>query len=80
MDPMTRVRDYLLDNVGHMAYPGNASFNAAAQRWFVPIYCRTERGAVVVGDVELDCQAHILFAPSREEMLARLSVEASSES
>ena len=73
MDPMSRVRDYLLDNVGHRTYPGQASFNAAVQRWFVPIYCRTERGAVVVGDVEVDLQGHILFAPSREEMLSRLS-------
>jgi hypothetical protein len=63
-----------------MTYPGNASFNAAAQRWFVPICCRTERGAVVVGDVELDLQGHIVFAPSREEMLARLGVTARSAS
>ena len=72
MDPMSRVRDYLLDNVGHMTYPGNASFDPATQRWFVPIYCRTERGATVVGDVELDCQGHVVFAPSREEIVARL--------
>lgn len=73
MEPVDRVRDYLLDNVGHMTYPGHASFDTAAQRWFVPIYCRTERGAVVVGDVELDNHGHIVFAPSRQEMLARLS-------
>lgn len=73
MDPLIRVRDYLLDNVGHMTYPGNASFDRAAQRWFVPIRCRTERGDVVVGDVELDREGHIVFAPSREEMLARLN-------
>jgi hypothetical protein len=72
MDPMSRVRDYLLDNVGHMTYPGNASFDAATQRWFVPIYCRTNRGALVVGDVELDTQGHVVFAPSREEKLTRL--------
>ena len=72
MDPVSRVRDYLLDNVGHMTYPGHASFEPAAQRWFVPVYCRTERGAVVVGDVELDAQGHIVFAPSREEMLTRV--------
>jgi hypothetical protein len=72
MDPMSRVRDYLLDNVGHMTYPGNPSFDAATQRWFVPIYCRTSRGALVVGDVELDPQGHVVFAPSREEMLSRL--------
>jgi hypothetical protein len=80
MHAVNRVRDYLLDNVGHMTYPGKPSFDPAAQRWFVPIYCRTQRGAVVVGDVELDAQGHILFAPSREEMLARLGVTVGSPS
>jgi hypothetical protein len=80
MDPVTRVRDYLLDNVGHMTYPGRASFDPTGQRWFVPIYCRTERGAVVVGDVELDSQGHIMFASSREEMLTRLGATAGSAS
>jgi hypothetical protein len=76
MDPVSRVRDYLLDNIGHMTFPGNASFDPAAGRWFVPIYCRTGRGAVVVGDVEVDHQGHIVYAPSREELLARLSTAA----
>src|SRR5271168_1868617 len=80
MEPVNRVRNYLVDNVGHMTYPGRGSFDPAAQRWFVPIYCRTERGAVVVGDVELDADGRIVFAPSREEMLARLGVTASSAS
>jgi hypothetical protein len=75
MDPVTRVRDFLLDNVGHMTRPGRASFDAATQHWFVPIYCRTERGEVVVGDIELDRESHIVYAPSREEMIARLRPE-----
>ena len=73
MDPIARVREFLLDNIGHMTYPGQASFDPASQRWFVPIYCRTSRGPVVIGDIEVDHQGHILFAPSREEMLTRLS-------
>ena len=76
MDAVNRVRNYLLDNVGHLTYPGNPSFDPAVQRWFVPIYCRTPRGAVVVGDVELDAQGRIVFAPSREEMLTRLGATA----
>ena len=72
MDPLTRVRNYLLDNVGHMTYPGNASFDTVMQRWFVPICCRTARGTVVVGDVELDGEGHIVFAPSKDDLLARL--------
>lgn len=80
MDAVSRVRDYLLDNVGHLTYPGNASFDLDSQRWFVPIYCRTMRGAIVVGDVELDIQGHILFAPSREELLTRLGVMVDSAS
>jgi hypothetical protein len=79
MEPTARVRDYLLDNVGHLTYPGRASFDPKNQRWFVPIYCRTERGDVVVGDVELDNGGHIVFAPSREEMLARLGGEISTK-
>jgi hypothetical protein len=76
MDPVTRVREYLLDNVGHLTYPGRASFDPGTQRWFVPSYYRADRGSVVVGDVELDCHGHILFAPSREERLTRLSAPA----
>lgn len=72
MDPLSRVRDYLLDNMGHMIYPGQASFDQAGQRWFVPICCRTERGNVVIGDAEVDRQGHLLFAPSREQLLANL--------
>jgi hypothetical protein len=73
MDPLNRVREYLLDNIGHMTYPGNPSFDLATQRWFVPICCRTAQGPVVVGDIELDSQGHIVFAPSRDYMLTRLS-------
>ena len=72
MDAVIRVCEFLLDNVGPMTYPGQPSFDAATQRWFVPICCRTERGDVVVGDVELDRDGHILFTPSRDEVLARL--------
>lgn len=72
MDPVNRVRDYLLDNVGHMTYPGHASFDPAAQRWFVPICCRTSRGAAVIGGVVLDAEGSLVCAPSREELLTRL--------
>jgi hypothetical protein len=78
MAAVSRVRNYLLDNVGHLTYPGNASFDPATQRWFVPIYCRSSRGPVAVGDVEVDSQGHIVFAPSRQEMLARLEATATS--
>lgn len=77
MDAMSRVRDFLLDNVGHMTRPGNASFDTATQRWFVPIYCRTDRGDVVIGDVELDDHGHIVSAPSRRELMARLQSQTS---
>ncbi len=78
MDPVNRVRDYLLDNVGHMTHPGNASFDPASQHWFVPICCRTQVGSQVIGDVEVDRQGHVVFAPGREELLARLGAMAGS--
>jgi hypothetical protein len=71
-DPVKRVADFLRNNVGHLTRPGNASFDLSTQRWFVPICCRTERGDVVIGDVELDHEGHIVYAPSKDEMLARL--------
>jgi hypothetical protein len=73
MDPIKRAADFLRDNIGHMTFPGNPSFDPRTQRWFVPIRCRTTRGAVVVGDVELDEQGHLVFAPSRDELVARLA-------
>ena len=73
MDPVARVREFLLDNIGHMTHPGQASFDPASQHWFVPVYCRTPRGQVIIGDIELDQQGHIIFAPGREEMLTRLA-------
>ncbi len=76
MEAVNRVRAYLLDNVGHMTYPGNASFDPSVQRWFVPIVCRTLQGAVVIGDVQLDAQNHIVYAASREEVLTRLEAQA----
>jgi hypothetical protein len=78
MDPVKRAGDFLRDNRGHMTYSGHPSFDLGTPRWFVPIHCRTARGAVVIGDVELDEQGHIVFAPSRDELLSRLAEAASS--
>lgn len=74
MDPLIRVRDFLRDNIGHLTVPGNPSFDQGSRHWFVPIRCRTERGEVVVGDVEVDLEGHIVYAPSRDEIAARLTV------
>ena len=73
---MMRVGEFLLENVGHMTYPGKGM----TQHWFVPIYCRTFRGDLVVGDVELDREGRILYAQSREEMIARLGAAAAPRS
>jgi len=73
MDPIKRVRDFLLDNVGHMTFPGKPSRDPSTQHWLVPVYCRTDRGNLVVGDIELDGDGHIVFAPSKEAMIARLA-------
>jgi hypothetical protein len=65
MEPVARVREFLLDNIGHMTHPEQASFDPASQHWFVPIYCRTSRGLVVIGDVALDQQGRIVFHRSQ---------------
>ncbi|HZT81285.1 MAG TPA: hypothetical protein VFA26_13740 [Gemmataceae bacterium] len=71
MDPVKRVADFLRDNMGHLTRPGNASYDVPSQRWFVPICVKSGRGDVVVGDVEVDGDGHIVYAPSREEVVAR---------
>jgi hypothetical protein len=71
MDPVIRARDYQRDNLGHMTRPGNPSFHPDTQHWSVPICCRTEAGDVVIGDLELDVDGHIIYAPTREQLLAR---------
>ncbi len=75
MYPVARVRDFLLDKVGHMTYPGTASFDPTSERWLVPIFCRTDQGSRVVGDVEVDRDGHIVFATGKEELNARLGVQ-----
>ena len=72
MNPMIRTREYLIDNIGHMTYPGNLSFDPATEKWFVPICCRTERADVILGDIEVDRDGHIVYAPIRKELVARL--------
>ena len=73
MDPVIRVREYLLDNVGHMTLPGTPTFDSLKNRWMVPVLCKSDRGPIVVGDVELDQKGDIVFAPSRQAMLERLN-------
>ena len=54
MDPVTRVRKHLLDNVGHLTFPGEASFDESARQWSVPVFCRTAHGPVEIGQILLD--------------------------
>ena len=70
MDPMTRVRNYLLDNVGHMTYPGNPSFDPATQFlvWkksdnAVPVYVKNERSLRVA------VHCNLLDNPSQQEIV-----------
>jgi hypothetical protein len=71
MDPSIRAREYLLDNIGRMTRPGNPSFDPTTQHWVVPIRWRTDSGDVVIGDMELDVDGRIVYAPSREQLLGR---------
>ena len=80
MDPFIRAREYLVDNIGHMTYPGNPSFDPTTERWSVPICCHTERADVVLGDIEVDRDGHIVYAPSRKELVARLERSAAATS
>lgn len=73
MDPVSRVCDYLLDNVGHLTRPGSATFDSVRQRWLVPILWRTQEGDVRVGEAEVDRDGRLVCVPDREAILARLA-------
>jgi len=80
MDPVKIVRDYLLNNIGHLTRPGTPLLDAASNEWVVPVFCRTATGDVRVGDVTIDEDGRIARAPSREEVLETLRCEESRRS
>ena len=63
------VTRYVIEHVGDMAVEGAPTFDKERRVWTVPILCRTSRGILPAGKIELDEDLNIIFASSREEMV-----------
>lgn len=63
------VTRYLIEHVGDMSLEGSPHFDENRRVWIVPVLCRTSRGILPAGKIELDEQLDIVFATPREEMV-----------
>lgn len=70
-----RVKDYLCDEVGNMALPGEPKFNKKTKRWWVPVLCKTEKGIFITGEIVLDENLNFIRIPSKDQMLKILETE-----
>ena len=62
------VTRYVIEHVGDMAVEGSPTFDKERKVWTVPILCRTSRGILPAGKIELNEDLNIIFASPREEM------------
>jgi len=70
-----KVKDYLCDEIGNMAIPGEPVFDEITRRWQVPVLCKTDKGIFVTGQFLLDEDNNFIRIPSREQMLKILATE-----
>ncbi len=63
------VTHYLIENIGEMAMQGLIQYDAKLERWRVPILCRTNRGILLAGEIQLTNRLEIQYATPLDEML-----------
>ncbi|HDP98543.1 MAG TPA: hypothetical protein ENN22_05080 [bacterium] len=64
-----KVKDYLCDEIGNMALPGEPKFDAELKNWHVPVLCKTEKGIFLTGEILLDEDLNFIRIPAKEQML-----------
>lgn len=69
------VTHYLIENIGEMAMQGLVQYDAELKLWRVPILCRTNRGILLAGEVQLTNQLEIQYATPLDEMLDTLQAQ-----
>lgn len=62
------VTRYLIEHVGDMSLEGAPSFDEERKVWVVPVLCRTSKGILPAGKIELDENLNIVYASPLEEM------------
>ncbi len=69
------VIKYLIEHIGEMTMQGPPQYDEQLQRWRVPIMCRTTRGILPAGEIQLTKRLRIAFVTSREDMLQTLEAQ-----
>lgn len=62
------VVKYLVSHVGERALADNPRFDEERKVWSVPVLCRTSRGILLAGEIQLNQDLEIICAPSKEEL------------
>ncbi|GIL14952.1 MAG: hypothetical protein BroJett039_01250 [Chloroflexota bacterium] len=70
-----RVVVYLIEQVGDMAVQGHPHYDKEIERWRVPVYCRTFRGTLLGGEIQLTKRLRIAFATPRQEMVRNVEAQ-----
>lgn len=59
---------YLVSHVGERALADSPRFDEETKVWSVPVLCRTSRGILLAGEIQLNQDLEIVCAPSKEEL------------
>ena len=70
-----KVKNYLIDEIGNMAMPGDPKYDPHIKRWLVPVLCKTAKGVFISGEIILDEDLNFIRIPSKEQMLETLEAE-----
>lgn len=70
-----KVKNFLIDEIGNMALPGDPKFDPLFKRWRVPVLCKTDKGVFIAGEILLDETLEFIRIPSKEQMLKTLETE-----
>jgi hypothetical protein len=62
------VVKYLVSHVGERALADSPHFDEERKVWLVPVLCRTSRGTLLAGEIQLNQNLEIVCAPSKEEL------------
>ncbi|MEK7728098.1 MAG: hypothetical protein AAB354_06755 [candidate division KSB1 bacterium] len=61
---------YLLRNIGELAVTGWPRYDEDRKLWVVTVLCETPRGVIPAGRIELDKKLNLIYASTREDMVA----------
>lgn len=69
------VVKYLVSHVGERALADNPRFDKERKVWSVSVLCRTARGILLAGEIQLNQDLEIVYAPSKEELTRAVEVQ-----